>query len=278
MIDTRILYYLVAVYENKTLSDAANKLHISQQALGKSIRKLEEELHVSLFNRTKNKIEFNEYGLMCVDYAKKIISELEDMKKVIQAKEKQNRTISIGSLAPRPLNDLYQLINQEFSNIHYESEVCSSKEDLIKGLYNEEFQLIILDEKLEDENVICHLWGSEELYFSLPSNHVLINKETLSFEDLDGQTMLLYKNIGFWKERVLKNMPHTHFIIENNRHDFLKLLDHSDFVCFTTDLAMEEEGILKNRVIKEIGNPEALVPFYICCLAKNNKKYKCLFK
>ena len=90
--------------------------------------------------------------------------------------------------------------------------------------------------------------------------------------------MLLYKNIGFWKERVLKHMPHTHFIIENNRHDFLKLLDHSDFVCFTTDLAMEEVGILKNRVIKEISNQEALVPFYICCLAKNNKKYQSLFK
>ena len=77
-------------------------------------------------------------------------------------------------------------------------------------------------------------WESEELYFSLPSNNLLINKKELSFKDLDGQTMLLYKNIGFWKERVLKHMPHTHFIIENNRHDFLKLLDHSDFVCFTT--------------------------------------------
>lgn len=110
-------------------------------------------------------------------------------------------------------------------------------------------------------------WESEELYFSLPSNNLLINKKELSFKDLDGQTMLLYKNIGFWKERVLKHMPHTHFIIENNRHDFLKLLDHSDFVCFTTDLAIEE-GILKNRVIKEISNPEALVPFYICCLEK----------
>ena len=72
-------------------------------------------------------------------------------------------------------------------------------------------------------------------------------------------------------------MPHTHFIIENNRHDFLKLLDHSDFVCFATDLAIEE-GILKNRVIKEISNPESLVPFYICCLEKNNEKYQCLFK
>ena len=110
-------------------------------------------------------------------------------------------------------------------------------------------------------------WESEELYFSLPSNNLLINKKELSFKDLDGQTMLLYKNIVFWKERVLKHMPHTHFIIENNRHDFLKLLDHSDFVCFTTDLAIEE-GILKNRVIKEISNPEALVPFYICCLEK----------
>ena len=137
---------------------------------------------------------------MCVDYAKKITDELEDMKKVIQTKEKQNRTISIGSLAPRPLNDLYQIINQEFSNIHYESEVCSSKKDLINGLYNEEYQLIILDEKLEDENVICHLWGSEELYFSLPSNHVLINKKNFLLKILMVKQCYFIKTLAFGKK------------------------------------------------------------------------------
>lgn len=277
MIDTRLLYYLTVIYECKTLSLAADKLHLSQQALGKSMRRLEEELHVSLFNRSKNHIELNEYGLMCVDYAKKILEQLTEMEKIIQLKEKQSRTISIGSLAPRPLYNIFRIINEEFNDIHFESEIIVSKQKLIDGLYNEDYQLIILDEKIDNPDIVCKLWGSEQLYFSLPNQHHLKNKDNLLFQDIDGETMILYKNIGFWKKKVETLMPNTYFIVEDNRDNFHKLLQRSDFVCFTTDLAIEEEGN-NNRIIKEITDNEALVSFYVYCLNKNKHKFKMLFR
>lgn len=53
MLELEQLQYLIAFYEHKTLSKAAEELHISQPVLTRSMQKLEEELHVDLFLRKK---------------------------------------------------------------------------------------------------------------------------------------------------------------------------------------------------------------------------------
>ena len=277
MIDTNLLYYLIAVYEAGNLTKAAKRLHLSQQALGRSMKKIEDELQVSLFNRTKNKIELNSYGQIAVDYAYKIINQISEMEDTIKTLEKQNRTIAIGSCAPRPLNNLCNIITSLFDTISLTTEINASNDELISGLFNETYQLIILTNKLKDDRVICKLWGKEELYFSLPVDHPLASKETLSFKDIDGETLILYKNIGFWKNLVTSSMPNTHFIIEENRDNFIKLIQRSDFICFSSDLAIKKEGQIENRIIKKINDNDAIIPFYIACLKKNYTKYQTIF-
>ena len=55
MIDIYLLEQLVAVKNNKTLIKAADQLGISQPALSKSMKKLEDLLQIDLFNRTNRK-------------------------------------------------------------------------------------------------------------------------------------------------------------------------------------------------------------------------------
>ena len=63
------LEQLLAFAECGTLSGAAERLHLSQPALSRSMQRLEAELQVPLFQRQKNKIEFNENGRMAADCA-----------------------------------------------------------------------------------------------------------------------------------------------------------------------------------------------------------------
>lgn len=53
MIEIHALEALVAFDDYRTLSSAAEHLHISQPALSRTMQKLEDELGVSLFERTK---------------------------------------------------------------------------------------------------------------------------------------------------------------------------------------------------------------------------------
>ena len=64
MLETNQLSQLITVADTKTLSKAAEILHISQPALTRSIQKLESELNVTLFDRQKNKITLNKTCLL----------------------------------------------------------------------------------------------------------------------------------------------------------------------------------------------------------------------
>ena len=103
MFELNQLEQLLAFAQYKTLSQAAEKVLLSQPALTRSMQRLEAELDVPLFDRQKNKIALNEAGLLAVECAEKILYEVQNMYDRLQAYERSLHTISIGSCAPAPL-------------------------------------------------------------------------------------------------------------------------------------------------------------------------------
>ena len=75
MIDTYLLEQLTAVHECGTLSAAAEKLHLTQPSLTRSMQKLETLFGVKLFDRGKNRIVLNENGVLAAECAKHILAE-----------------------------------------------------------------------------------------------------------------------------------------------------------------------------------------------------------
>lgn len=65
------LRQLAAFAEYGTLSEAAEKLYLSQPALSRNMRKLEEDIGVPLFIRSKNKLELNENGRLVLPFTQK---------------------------------------------------------------------------------------------------------------------------------------------------------------------------------------------------------------
>ena len=100
MIETYQLEQLVTFAEYKTLSKAAEVLHISQPSLSRTMQQLEAEIGVTLFERQKNRLSLNENGQLAVTYAKKVLEQLHDMTFRIRSFDRVNHTISIGSCAP----------------------------------------------------------------------------------------------------------------------------------------------------------------------------------
>ena len=73
MIESCLWEQLAALYSSGTLSSAAEKLHLSQPSLSRSMKKLEDVLGVSLFERQKNRIILNETGVLAARYAMRLM-------------------------------------------------------------------------------------------------------------------------------------------------------------------------------------------------------------
>ncbi len=258
------LEQILAVSEYGTLSNAAEHLHVSQPALSRSMQRLETELHVSLFNRQKNKIELNENGQMAVDYAQQIVDKCQDMIERIQAFERSQRTILVGFCAPVPLWEIPPVLSNLYPDRTISSEMRKN-EVLLQGLRDDVYQLIILPCPVEEPGITCVKYGEEHLFFSLPPAHPLSGSKALYMKDLNGETMLLRNRLGFWRDITDKKMPDTRFL-EQEDFAFDELVKTSALPSFTTDVVLKREGNSPNRVNIPILDEEANVTYY--CLYK----------
>ena len=249
MIELNQLEQLIYIAENKTISKAAKELLISQPALSRSMQRLESDLGVELFDHYKNKIVLNKNGELAVKHAQKIIKSIQTMINDVQDYDQSFHRISIATCSPAPMWDI---------------------EPLIKELYPQ----IITPEQVDDSQYVCTPYVEEDLLLSLPLNHPLTKKKTIKFHDLDGQTMLLYSNIGFWHDLHMQKTPKTKYLLQEERFTFNEIVKASTLPSYTSNLSIKREGKMSDRIILPIDEEEAHVTYYVVMLKENKKKYK----
>ena len=95
----QLQYFLVAAqYEH--ITKAANSLKIAQPALSQSIKRLEAELNVKLFERKKGGIALTKAGKMLVDELRPVMKTLDNLPiKLAETEKKHKHTIHLNVLA-----------------------------------------------------------------------------------------------------------------------------------------------------------------------------------
>lgn len=269
MLETNQLSQLITVADTKTLSKAAEILHISQPALTRSIQKLESELNVTLFDRQKNKITLNKTGELAVSHARRILADVEQMTQSIQAFERSLHTISIGSCAPAPIVELLYYLTEKFATMTFSSETVNP-DSLVLGLKNNTYQIIITNSPVKDSEICCREFCREQLFLTIPPAHPLASKKDGIFADeLAGETMLLFKEIGIWESFIKAKMSQTDFIIQDRDDAFNALIRASALPAFATNLTLKRNDRRQNRIIIPFLDDEAKMTFYCSTLNKN---------
>lgn len=255
------LEQLAAFADYGTLSSAADKLHLSQPTLTKTMKRLEEEFQVPLFIRTKNKLELNENGKLAAKKAHEILASSKEMIRLVRSIDRERHTISIGSCAPVPAFTLSQRISALYKDMIVNSELKTNT-DLVTGLQNEKYSLIILPYKPDQKDYAVKAYGSEALYFVLPENHPFASKKSISLSEMDGENMLLFSDIGFWYDLVSTHMPHSRFLVQTQRYDFDELTHSSILPYFATDVTLRFSSVPDNRIAIPIKDEAATVTYY----------------
>ncbi len=272
MFELNQLEQLLAIEKYKTISNAAEHLNISQPALSRSIHRLEEELEVTLFERQRNKLTFNEDGLHALEYARRIMDLSHEMKDALVSAAKARRTISIGSIAPAPM----WIITPEISRLHPEMTIQSeltTRDKLDQGLKEGTYQIIITNDPSADRDTICMEYCEEDLYVALPPAHPLASRDQLSLSDLNGQSILQYRNVGFWYDLCKAKMPDSMFLMQDEFEVLDELRRSSALPSFLTNLTRSDSRD-EHRVMIPLTDDEVNVIFYI----KYKKSNRPIFK
>lgn len=276
MIEIHLLEVLDAFAKEGTLSKAAETLLTSQPALTRSMKKLEDELGVSLFNRTKNHMSLNETGKVAAEYAAHVLREDRLFEERVKAYDLSLRTLSIGYCAPVPQTIMTPIINNLFAGMTISADM---KEDsaFIQKLYDHSYQLAVIHEAPHDDHLYVKKCGHEELYISVKPSDPLSFYPEVHLSDLDGKSILLLSNIGFWMNRVHEETPRAHYLVQIDSSSFVELLNHSDYPCFSSSYYLSRNEINEGRINIPIADKLSKTDYYLVCLKSQYKKFKKLF-
>ena len=142
--ELRHLRYFVAVAEMENVSRAAVKLHVSQPALSRQIRDLEDELGFSLLERTAKSVRLTDAGRAFLDNARALLQNADEAVTKARAVASAEPTELHVGYSPTPTAEILPKTLQAFQrampNVHVRSHDWTNK-DILDGLRDGRLQL-----------------------------------------------------------------------------------------------------------------------------------------
>ena len=278
MIELYVLNELAAFPKYGTLTAVAEKMNVSQPALSRSMKKLEDDLGVQLFERGKNRIVLNENGKIAAEYAQKVIdAEAVFEKKVIEY-EQTHRIFSFASIAPMPISELTPILSQQFLGMTVKSELKDNEKELYKSLDSGNAKLIVtLTPPKNTEKYAAVKLFTENLFIVLPKNHRLAEKDKISLKELAGEKILIYSKLGFWYETTKRLIPNVEFFDQQELSALRQLAKLTELPSFVTNFTIQNVREMKDKKAVAIFDSEVNVTFWCVCLKKNEKELAATF-
>jgi DNA-binding transcriptional LysR family regulator len=182
--------YVYAVYLNKSFSKAAEQLYISQPAISATIRKIEEEIGLSLFDRSSNPIQLTPAGEYYIESVKKIMEIEKDMTRHFRSLLSDDQgTISVGSASFFCVYVLPTIV-QEFKEKYpgYTINLLEANaDDLLKYLRSGAIDIILDVEKLDPNIFNAIVLAEEQIVLAVPTSYAVndrLVRYRLTFENI----------------------------------------------------------------------------------------------
>ena len=278
-IETYIIRQLAAFADYGTLTRVGEELGITQPTISRAMQKLEGELGVTLFDRTKNRITLNENGLFAADYAKKIMAMQDEM--IAKTREKAGllKTFAVGSVAIMPAVCAVDSAKKIYGGIQTQYEINDNESHLIRGLTDDVYQMIILLHPFDDSLFASQKYFSERLSVMLPKKHPLAKRKSIALKELAGETFAVYSEVGFWEKVKREKIPDVKFVKlvpHEDSEPITAITNVSDLPSFISDRTTAFT-LPKNRVAVPLSDDEVNVTFYTVCKRENLDLWKMLW-
>ncbi len=233
------LKYVITAADAGSISKASKLLFISQPSLTNAIKDLEEEMNISIFNRTNKGISISKEGEIFLGYARQVLEQaylLED-KYLHQSKRKQQFCVSTQhySFAVNAFVDLikeyghdeYDFSLRETQTYEIIDDVARMKSE-IGVLYLNSFNEPVIRKILRTHQLMFHDLFTAKPHIFISSRHPLAKRERVSMEELHSYPYLSFEqgehNSFYYSEEIFSSVNRSKNIRVRDRATLFNLL------------------------------------------------------
>jgi LysR family transcriptional regulator, hydrogen peroxide-inducible genes activator len=257
------LKYVLAVAEHKNFTLAAEKCFVTQPTLSMQIQKIEEELSILIFDRSKKPIQLTDIGQKIVSQAKNIVIEADRIQDIVEQQKGfiggEFRLGIIPTIMPTLLPMFLNNFIKKYPKVKLIIEELNTDE-IITRLNNGNLDAAIAATPLMEEKIKEIVLYFEPFVAYIPENHQNYSKSELEVSDLNLDEILLLQDGHCFRDGILnlcKNVSKNeinHFQIQSGSFETLiKLADEGLGITLlpylhTLDLKEKDQAKLKQFV------------------------------
>lgn len=212
------LRYIVTLAQEQHFGHAAERCFVSQPTLSIAVKKLEEELGVVLFERSKNLVQATPLGQKIIAQAQLVLEQTGKIKEIVSlGKDQLSSPLNVGAiytigpyLFPHFIPQLQRLAPQ--MPLYVEEGYTST---LRQRLRNGELDVIIVALPFSEPDVITQVLYDENFVVLMNCDHPLAQKEKICAEDFNGHNVLLLGEGHCFRDQVLAACPN---LLRNTGH------------------------------------------------------------
>ena len=269
MITLTQLEYIVAIDEYRHFATAAEKCFITQPTLSMQIKKLEDELGVIIFDRSRQPVVPTDLGAKLIEQARMTLSATQRIKEIIQEEQQEvEGTLKIGiipTLAPYLLPVFIGPYIRKYPAVKVEVEELVS-EEIIRRLKRDMLDVGLFVTPYHDEKIVERpVFYEEMLVYAHPDSELLKKKE-VGHEDIVTSDIWMLGNGHCFRNQVVnlcemsasqhKNLP---FEFESNSLETLmRIVDVEGGFTLIPELALQYMSPEKKKQVRSIANTKPL--------------------
>lgn len=204
------LRYIVALGQEQHFGRAAERCNVSQPTLSIAVKKLEDELGVSLFERAKQGVLVTPLGARIIAMASAVLERTAEIKDVAAGDANQLQgSLALGTLptvGPYLLPQFIPLLREMASGMPLFVEEAA-QQTLATKLRNGDLDVLLITAPFSEPDIVTQPLFDEPLAVLLPARHRLASKTNIDVKDLDPAEVLLLDEGHSFREQVLAAFP-----------------------------------------------------------------------
>lgn len=229
------LTYVLAIAEHKNFTKAAEHCFVTQPTLSTQIQKLEEELDVLIFDRSKKPIELTEVGRKIVKQARNIVNESDRIQDIVDQQKGfiggEFRIGVIPTVMPTLLPMFLKTFIKRHPKVKLKIEEMTTDEIIVK-IKDGHLDAAIAATPLENESIKERVLYFEPFVGYIPEHHRLYKKSKIETADLEIDDMLLLEDGHCFRDgiinlcKTLKSQTEDSFQLESGSIETLVRLSN----------------------------------------------------